>query len=51
MVDKNIKSEKSLDKLTDNYSSTGWGILPEVLFRMAVFYILKMKVKFVAVIV
>ncbi|KAA9023549.1 hypothetical protein F4V44_12845 [Niallia endozanthoxylica] len=34
LVDKNIKFEKSLDKLTDNYISTGWGILPEIGIRM-----------------
>ncbi|MEK5428813.1 hypothetical protein [Cytobacillus sp. FSL R7-0680] len=36
LVEKKIKFKESLDELTDNYSSTGWGILPEVLFRMAV---------------
>lgn len=30
LVDKNKKFKKSLDKLTDNYSSTGWGILAEI---------------------
>lgn len=34
LVDKNIKFEKSLDKITDNYISTGWGILPEIGIRM-----------------
>ncbi|PWW32341.1 hypothetical protein DFO73_101605 [Cytobacillus oceanisediminis] len=33
LVDKNIKFEKSLDKLTDDYISTGWGILPEIGIR------------------
>lgn len=33
-VDKNIKFEKSLDELTDNYTSTGWGNLPEIGIRM-----------------
>lgn len=36
LVEKKIKFEESLDGLTDNYSSTGRGILPETLFRMAV---------------
>jgi hypothetical protein len=36
LVERKIKFEESLDELTDNYNSTGWGILPEVLFRMAV---------------
>lgn len=34
LVDKNIKFENSLDKLTDNYISTGWGIIPEIGIRM-----------------
>ncbi|MDT0160685.1 hypothetical protein [Bacillus sp. AG4(2022)] len=36
LVKKKAKFEESLDELTDNYGSTGWGILPEVLIRMTV---------------
>jgi hypothetical protein len=36
LVDKNIKFEKSLDELTGNYISTGWGILPEIGIKMFV---------------
>lgn len=36
LIDKKIKFEESLDELTDNYSSTSWGILPEIVMRMAV---------------
>jgi hypothetical protein len=36
LVEKKMKFEESLDELTDNYSSTGWGILSEALLRTAV---------------
>ncbi|MGA4718737.1 hypothetical protein [Fictibacillus nanhaiensis] len=36
LIDKKIKFEETLDELTDNYSSRGWGILPEIVMRMAV---------------
>lgn len=42
---KKIKFEESLDEITDYYSSTGWGILPEIVIRLAVAGKAKIDVK------